>query len=271
MIIVLQVAGVVAVLVGLVTIGVGIPVKEFSFGNTLILSGTVGLCTGLILLGLSVVAWELRLVARRLAAAPRPATDPRAKAALPPFPAQPGEGPVFSREPSMAAPNAGQAKSPVSPPVAPPLDAEAAASAPPQPPKQRRNLMFASSVRKDRERPPARPGDPTAPDLRAPPAAEPDEAPPASFEDAWPRPDRARSAEVPPQRRASRLAPAEINRQRRGGATGSVWTASCARRAAADSDGAEIRRRRRHGLFALFRRFHRGADAGRHDAVCLDR
>jgi hypothetical protein len=206
MIIVLQAAGVVAVLVGLVAIGVGIPVKEFSFGNTLILSGTVGLCTGLILLGLSVVARELRLVAGRLAA-PRPAADPRGKAALPPFPAQPGtgEGPAFSREPSMASPNAGQTE----PGVVPPFELEPvapAASAPPQPPtKQRRNLMFSSSVRKDRERPPARPGDPTGPA----PVAEPGEAPPASFEDAWPKPDRARPAEVAPQRRAGRPAPAE--------------------------------------------------------------
>ena len=59
MIVALQIVGIVAVLVGLVTIGVGIPVKEFSFGNTLIVAGTVGMCTGLILLGLSVVATEI--------------------------------------------------------------------------------------------------------------------------------------------------------------------------------------------------------------------
>jgi hypothetical protein len=84
-----------------------------------------------------------------------------------------------------------------------------AASAPPV--KPRRNLLFASSVRKERERPLARPGEPAAGDLRAPPPAAPEagEVPPASFEDAWPKPDRARSPEVPPQRRASRLAPAE--------------------------------------------------------------
>src|SRR6516165_4259951 len=87
MIIILQAVGVVAVLVGLVAIGVGIPVKEFSFGNTLILTGTIGLCTGMILLGLSVVATELKFLARRLAAGPRPAADPRARQALPPFPA----------------------------------------------------------------------------------------------------------------------------------------------------------------------------------------
>ena len=208
MIIVLQVAGVLAVLVGLVTIGVGVPVKEFSFGNTLILSGTVGLCTGLILLGLSVVAWELRAVARRFAAAPRSAADPRAKAALPPFPAAGETGPGSSREPPMAPPGAGQAEPPAMPPVAPPFEDEPAAA---QSPRQRRNLMFASSMRMDRERPSGRPGEPGPPDLRAPPAApaaEPIEAPSASFEDAWPRPDRARS-EMLPQRRASRLAPAE--------------------------------------------------------------
>ena len=48
MIIVLQVVGALAALIGVVTIGIGIPVKEFSFGNTLIVAGTVGLCTGLI-------------------------------------------------------------------------------------------------------------------------------------------------------------------------------------------------------------------------------
>jgi hypothetical protein len=224
MIIVLQVAGVVAVLVGLVTIGVGIPVKEFSFGNTLILAGTVGLCTGMILLGLSVVAGELRSVARRLAA-PRPAGEPRAKAAaLPAFPAaqtQGDNGPVFTRD---QPPPVSSQTEPTAPPwhedaasrarLDAPLEVEQAQAAPAPPVKPRRNLLFASSVRKDRERPPARPGEPAAGDLRTPPpvapnAAEAGEVPPASFEDAWPKPDRARSPEVPPQRRASRLAPAE--------------------------------------------------------------
>src|ERR1700754_2861257 len=86
MIIALQIAGIVAVLVGLVTVGFGIPVKEFSFGNTLIITGTVGLCTGMILLALSVVAPELKLLGRRLAAASRPAGDQRSRAALPAFP-----------------------------------------------------------------------------------------------------------------------------------------------------------------------------------------
>src|SRR5215470_3427407 len=105
MIMVLQIAGIVAVLVGLVTIGAGIPVKEFSFGNTLILAGTVGMCTGLILLGLSVVATELKLVTRRLAVGPRPAGDPRARAALPALPgAEPASAAMAPAEPPMAPP-----------------------------------------------------------------------------------------------------------------------------------------------------------------------
>jgi hypothetical protein len=248
MIIVLQVVGALAALVGLVTVGIGIPVKEFSFGNTLIVAGTLGLCTGLILLGLSVVAMELRLVARRLSssgAATRPAAEPRARSTLPAFPGPgpagvaPGEaGPVFSQPPPIVP----QAEPPVAPlmPGAPwhedvgargrPPDAvaeaaEPAQGAPASAQKQRRNLLFQSSVRKDRERP-QRPVDPASADFRAQPPAESPIAetgetpPPTNFEDAWPKPDRPRAAEraadrpeVPPQRRAGRLppAPAEPN------------------------------------------------------------
>ena len=46
------VAGIGLVLAGLLAIGFGIPVKEFSFGNTLILTGVIGVCTGAIMLGL---------------------------------------------------------------------------------------------------------------------------------------------------------------------------------------------------------------------------
>ena len=208
MIVALQIVGIVAVLVGLVTIGVGIPVKEFSFGNTLILAGTVGMCTGLILLALSVVATELKLVARRLAAGPRPAADPRARAALPAFPGAEA-GPTATAEP------------PIAPPVAPAvwqephMQAEPVPPPPPPPPPQKpkRNLLFQSNVRKDRERAAATgavepaAGEPGAPPLppAPPPADEPSPPPPATFEDAWPKADRGRPGDVPPQRRSSRL------------------------------------------------------------------
>src|SRR5689334_6171495 len=108
MIIVLQVAGCVAALIGVVALYYGIPVKEFSFGNTLILVGTISLCTGAILFALSVVALELRGAVRRLASG-RPVQEPRPRMALPPFPAAGGAGE-----------GAGQIESSMAPPVAPP-------------------------------------------------------------------------------------------------------------------------------------------------------
>ena len=69
--IVMLIAGIGAVLAGIVAIVLGLPVKEFSFGNTLILAGVVGVCTGIIVLALAVVVSELRIIARRLARAGR--------------------------------------------------------------------------------------------------------------------------------------------------------------------------------------------------------
>lgn len=212
MIIALQIVGTVAVLVGLVTIGMGIPVKEFSFGNTLILAGTVGMCTGLILLALSVVATELKLVARRLATGPRAAGDARARAALPGFPgAEAGSAPLAPAEAPMVPQAASWQEDPRSR-QEPPMQAEPVPSSPPQPSPQKpkRNLLFQSNIRKERAatagsaEPTA--GEPNAPPSQAAPApAEPSAAPPATFEDAWPKADRARSGDVPPQRRSNRL------------------------------------------------------------------
>ena len=66
MMVLLLIAGIGFLLAGVLTIGFGIPVKEFSFGNTLILTGTVAACTGLIMLGLWMVVRELKTIARRL-------------------------------------------------------------------------------------------------------------------------------------------------------------------------------------------------------------
>jgi hypothetical protein len=229
MIIVLQVVGGLAVLFGLAAVIYGIPIQEFSFGNTLIQAGTVGFCTGLILLGLSVVATELRQLSRRLTSGVRPAGEPRPRVALPPV-AQVGAapsdgGPLFLRDqPALSQANAGpadvspDAPLPSSPPwredrarpdVPPPPETEASDPALQQ--RQRRNLLFASTVRKDRDRQ-ARPADMPAPDPRiAPPPMElaPDvnEASPPSFEDGWPKAERGRPPEAPPLRRANRMSP----------------------------------------------------------------
>ena len=49
MMIVLLIAGIGFVLAGLLGVAYGIPVKEFSFGNTLILAGAVAACTGMMI------------------------------------------------------------------------------------------------------------------------------------------------------------------------------------------------------------------------------
>jgi hypothetical protein len=58
--------GVFALFAGLAMIGFGIPINEFSFGNTLIGAGTTAGIGGLIIIGLGVVAGQMRRVAEML-------------------------------------------------------------------------------------------------------------------------------------------------------------------------------------------------------------
>jgi hypothetical protein len=209
MMILLLIAGIGAVLAGLAAIVFGIPIKEFGFGNTLILVGAIGVCTGTILLGLSLVVRELKIIAQRL----RPA-DSRGRTALPsigPGAAEPGLSAVGGRD-RTASEHADDAESGASilsssPPtwheetasrergrVEPPSASEAVDAVA----KPRRNLLFSSTSRKERERAQARATDGAVP---LPRVVEPAEAPPETFDDAWPKSERARDAEVPPQRR----------------------------------------------------------------------
>jgi hypothetical protein len=55
--------GVIATAVGMFTIGFGIPINEFSFGNALIISGTVAVAGGLVLIGIAAAVRELRRIA----------------------------------------------------------------------------------------------------------------------------------------------------------------------------------------------------------------
>src|SRR5436190_827171 len=66
MMVLMLVAGIGLVLAGLAVIGYGIPVKEFSVGSTLILTGTIIACTGIILLGFWMALRELQNMAQRL-------------------------------------------------------------------------------------------------------------------------------------------------------------------------------------------------------------
>jgi hypothetical protein len=92
--------GAFAAVAGAVMIGFGIPVNEFSFGNTLIVCGVTALVGGLIVVGLGVVVAQLQHIAEALASqAPirpsRPhdmfesAPGQHAASGRPPFPPKP--------------------------------------------------------------------------------------------------------------------------------------------------------------------------------------
>ena len=227
MMVVMLVAGIGCLLAGLLAIGFGIPVKEFSFGNTLILTGAVAACTGLIILGLWIVVRELKGIAQRLGPGvpldwKGTALQPSA-ATLPPRHQQ-GEsgGLLFNRDqPTADAVHGEPGAHPSAPSAAPWLDEAATRDrtrneVPPAPeptetasaPKPRRNLMFSSTSRRELERAQARAADQSATDRPAPTVAPPipemSEPPPATFDDAWPKSERARSGDTQIQRRGGR-------------------------------------------------------------------
>jgi hypothetical protein len=199
----LLIAGIFAVVAGLLAILFGIPVKEFSFGNTLIIVGAIGVCSGLLLMGLFVVVVELKNIARRLGATMP--SEVRVRPVLPPGMTTTGvpAPEAVSTEPMKLEPTL-----PPSVAAPPPWQDEAAtrekqrgeAPAPEaaEPPR-RRNLLFASTSRKERERAQAKGGETLPPEQPIVPEAA--EAPPASFEDAWPKPERMRPLEAAAPRR----------------------------------------------------------------------
>jgi hypothetical protein len=221
---VLLVAGIGVLVAGLVTVAFGIPVKEFSFGDTLIVSGAVVSCTGLIMISLSLVVRELRVIAQRL----------RSESVVPDFnndlrsPIPEPSRDIAERHPPLTNPDQTAGGSGVDSAVTtsgrspPPWQKEmftheraahaasvamsesSSSSDTSAPPKPRRNLLFSSSLRKDRERAAAGSSDPAVAGIFPPAttAQDPEMSPPASFDDAWPRSGRSR----PESGRASSLA-----------------------------------------------------------------
>lgn len=59
--------GVFALVAGLIMVGFGVPINEFSFGNTLISAGTTAIVGGLIIFALGVTVGQLRRIAEALA------------------------------------------------------------------------------------------------------------------------------------------------------------------------------------------------------------
>lgn len=200
--IVVLIAGLGVLLAGLVAIAFGVPIKEFGFGNTLIITGAVAACTGMMILVLWMVVRELKNIARGLGRERSAESGPGHRSGI-------GEGAddsdsLFSPEPDVA--NTGSATSPGQSPEWQGefasrdrlLQGTSAEPEPEQAAKPRRNLMFSSSRR---ERAAARAAEPSMGGLHpAPPvapAAEPAEAPRPAYEDAVPQSARSRSAEGP--------------------------------------------------------------------------
>jgi hypothetical protein len=231
MMFVMLVAGIGLVLAGLLAIAYGIGV-QLSTGNTLIIAGMIGVCTGMIMLGFWTTVRELRNIARRLGNG-----VPEARGEVLPVAAARDSAPAGGGFPAAEQPGGSGPFAPAPPAFAPaapppwqneavlrdhPIPEPMHPEPPPSASKPKRNLLFSSTSRKERERDRARSGEMLPPDLlssdlrlRPPtvPPVETAEPPPASFDDAWPRAERARPGEMSPQRRSGRMPPmlAEAN------------------------------------------------------------
>jgi hypothetical protein len=236
MMFVMLIAAIGLVLAGLLAIAYGIGV-QLSTGNTLIIAGVIGLCTGMIMLGLWMTVRELKNIARRLGAGvPEARGEAMGRPVLPVAATRdsaPADGDFLAAEQPGGSGPFSPAAAPFVPAAPPPWQNEAVLrdhpipepmhpEPPPSASKPKRNLLFSSTSRKERERAQTRSGEPLPPDLLSPdlrsrspiaPLDDPAEPPPASFEDAWPKAERARPGETAPQRRSGRMPPtlAEAN------------------------------------------------------------
>lgn len=223
----LLIGGTVVLCIGLLTVVFGIPIKEFSFGNTMILAGAVVSCTGLVLIGLYFIGREFRNLTRRLEAGvpvAAPAAPSReVEAVAPPKSLPSREDSLFTRDQPRdrdefaEAPRHADAPPPPgsSPPPAwqdHPLTrarhsaVPAESFDPPEEPAERparRNIMFSSHRRNEpkshdlppRDLPPPDDGDqrPPAEDY---PHRDPEPEASNPFESAWPSRSRLESSAV---------------------------------------------------------------------------
>jgi hypothetical protein len=223
MVFVMLVAGIGLVLAGLLAIAYGIGV-QLSTGNTLIIAGMIGVCTGMIMLGFWTTVRELKNIARQLG---NGLPDPRGEAGLRPVLPVAGtrdSAPAGGGFPAAEELGGPGPFSPAAPP--PPWQNEAVLrdhpipepmhpEPPPSASKPKRNLLFSSTSRKERERAQARSSEALPPDLLSSdlrpratvPPVETDEPQPAPFEDPWPKAERAKAGEISPPWRSSRMPP----------------------------------------------------------------
>jgi hypothetical protein len=216
MMIAFLIAGIGLLVAGLLTVVFGVQL-ELTFGNTLILTGGVVACTGMMLVGVWAVLRELRNIARRLSP----------------------EVVALGKEPPMGDPAVAfrGAREQWDTRIAPPSRHQGAASreaarsdesAMPQPvepapaPKPRRNLLFSSS-RKEREQARMADAQEMEPQQESSdsgaPVREANGPRPVSVQNPWPKPERLRATDLPPVRRSGR-APSSFAEANTGPSTG---------------------------------------------------
>jgi hypothetical protein len=111
----LYIVGAIAAILGLGMLAFGIPVHEFSFGNTLIIAGTAAAVGGLIVIAIGVAVAQLQKIAELLAVRPAVKTSrplemmetpaiARSPSSRIPFPPRPKSEPAIGEQPSKVAP-----------------------------------------------------------------------------------------------------------------------------------------------------------------------
>ncbi|MDP2298663.1 MAG: hypothetical protein Q8M24_24770 [Pseudolabrys sp.] len=201
--------GALVIMTGAVMIGIGVPVNEFSFGNTMIVAGTTTMVGGLIIVALGIAVGQLQRIAEALAQrAPlpgragrppdmvEPAVPPRA-GAVPtrvPFPPKPKSDAVPRAAPPV--PVVPPAPVVTDEPDAPPAYAAPMLRNPDQPPSAAEDEVSLSP------QPPAPAAD-SEPDMFDRPAVETAPRDEPALDDSWRLPPPPEPLPEPPRSRAT--------------------------------------------------------------------
>lgn len=171
---VLLLAGAGVAVLGLIALLIGYPISDTSFGNAMMIDGVIVLCTGLLIMALSVISRQLDRIAAALDGG---------DGVRPRYPATPAIGPDLVAEPAAPLFPAAEtaANTPAAETVIPVISpSEPVPESPPIPAapaeRPRRNLLF-ESRRRDRPEQKALESKPLEP--------LPAEPPKPSFDDAW--------------------------------------------------------------------------------------
>jgi hypothetical protein len=122
----LFIVGAVVVMIGVGMVGYGIPINEFSFGNTLIIGGTTAVVGGLIVIAIGVAVGQLRRINQALA------THTPVRPVLPVEMPEPAAAAAPSRVPFPPKPKSEQVNSEPQPPEETAIDDHPAVAVPPR-------------------------------------------------------------------------------------------------------------------------------------------